>query len=1093
MTDTTIHKNKLRLLGSAVSLLAMMAAASGTTQAQDAQDTDETEELEVEEVVVTGSRIKRTGIDTIRPVIGVTAEALDRRAFTNIADALNEVPAFGAGINPDGAQNGFTVGQSFSDLFDLGTQRTLTLVNGRRFVSSNTPTIFGSASGLQVDLNTIPVALLERLEVVPLAGAATYGSDAIAGVVNVILRDDYEGFEVSGQYGVTEKGDAETYQVQSIFGTNFADGRGNAVLSIEYNKQEGLLRTERPYFTDNNPDFLSFGGQDLDGDGEDDDIDGDGLPDSFQRIVDGGQRVQLLTGGGAVSQTGSFFAPSAGRGALPDGNFYQFNPDGTLDACEPGETPAGSIFFAYGGTCGVDFFDQVAQVRSPVERIVATNIAHYQINDYIRYTQELMFANSRATELVNQGGFQSFPFTGTSGPITLSVDNPFLTDQARGILTDNGLTAFNVNRFNNDLVSAGEDLTENFTWRYAGGLEGDFEFADRSFSWNLSAVFGQADVETRGAGIIDGRFVNAVDAVRLSEDSLAPLLETLTEDLDGDGVIDTRDALVEFINSGGSGVSGAQLGDIVCQVNIDNAAGALEGANQSAQGGGLTDADLPNVTGCVPLNIFGENAASAEALAFINGGPGITSSNIGQRVLTANFGGELVKLPAGFVAFNAGWEQRRERAEFTPGLGTSLPITRSSPFDPTTGQSRTSEFFAEALVPVLSEDMDLPLIRSAELEGSVRRVKNTITDPDDVSTSVVSYTYEIGGRVNLAEDVILRATYASAIRSPSLVELFSPQVQAFVSGTDPCDNREINNGPNPDIRRANCAAAGITDPDNFTSNIQNATIPGATGGNPTLIPERSRSFAAGVVWEPSFIPRLTLGADYLQIRIRDRIENFDFEALAETCYDSTEFPSTACNAFERDPETGQVIDVTETFLNAANSVFKGIQYRATYDLDVAATLGMLNKNWANSDWGNLAFDLNLFQRIRERVQVVPTRPADPSVGDFGDPNVSATLDMTWTKGPLRWFYRLNYQDSPLLDATGDDNFLDDNDNIITTTRARFLHNTSLSYEIKEGTVLQVGVDNLFNRRPDRIELAALRYTTTELLGRRFTFRVRSAF
>ena len=964
----------------------------------------------LEEILVTGSRIKRTGIDTIRPIIGVTAEELDKRAFTNTADALNEVPAFGDGIDPNGAQNSFTVGQNFLDLFDLGTQRTLTLVNGRRFVSSNTPTIFGTASGLQVDLNAIPVALVERLEVVPLAGAATYGSDAIAGVVNVILREDYEGFEVSGQYGVTEESDGETYQVQSIFGTNFADGKGNLVLSVEYNKQEGLLRTERPYFTDNNPHFLSFGGQDLDGDGENDDIDGDGLPDSFQRIVDGGRRLQALSAGGAVSPPGPRpFTPSRGLGALSDGNFYQFNPDGTLDVCEPGETPAGSSFFAYGGTCGADFFDQTAQIRSPVERIVATNIAHYQINDYIRYTQELMFANSRATELVNQGGFQSNPFPGTSGPITLSVDHPLLTEQARSILTDNGLTVFNVNRFNNDLLSDAEDLTENFTWRYAGGLEGDFEFADRSFSWNLSAVFGQADVETRRIGIIDGRFLNAVDAVRLSEDSLAPVVDTLrvrvnrmgnpTGDVNGDGLIDTNDALAEFTNSGGSGVSGAQLGDIVCQVNIDNAAGALEGANQPAQGGGLTDTDLPNVTGCVPLNIFGENAASAEALAFINGGPGITSSNIGQRVFTANFGGELIELPAGFVAFNTGWEQRREKAEFTPGRGTSIPLTRASPFDPTTGQSKTSEFYAEALVPVLSKDMNLPFIRSAEFEGSVRRVKNRITDPNDVSTSTSSNTYEIGGRVNLAEEVILRATYASAIRSPSLVELFSPRVQAFLRGADPCDRREINNGPNPAVRRANCAADGITDPETFTSNIQNASIMGTAGGNPGLIAERSRSLSVGVVWEPSFIPRLTLSADYLKIRIRDRIESLGFADLAETCYDSTAFPSTACNGFERDPDTGQVIDVAQTFLNAASSAFRGTQYRAKYDFDVAAALGQLNNNWSNSNWGNLAFDINLFQRIRERVQVVPTRPADPSVGDFGDPNVSANIDMTWTKGP----------------------------------------------------------------------------------------------
>ena len=1093
-----METKKLRraaLLGGAATLAASFALGAGVTSVS-AQDAEAEEDLEeFEEVVVTGSRIKRVGIDTIRPTIGISSEVLEKRAFTNIADAINEIPAFGAGLDSSGAQNAFTVGQAFSDLFDLGTQRTLTLVNGRRFVSSNTPTIFGSAGGLQVDLNSIPVALLERFDVVPLAGAATYGSDAIAGVVNVILKDDYEGFEVSGQYGFTEEGGGSTYQIQSTWGSNFADDRGNVVFSIEYNKQEGLLRTDRPFFTDNNPDYLSFGGQDLDGDGENDDIDGDGFPDSFQRIVDGGQRVQLLTGGGAVSAPGSFFAPSAGIGALADGNFYQFNPDGTLDACTPGETPAGSIFFAYGGTCGVDFFDEVAQIRSPVDRILATSIGHYDITDNIRYSQEFMFSNSKATELVNQGGFQSFPFSGTSSFATLSVDNPFLTDQARQVLQDNGLTTFGLNRFNNDLVGNGEDTTENFTWRYAGGLNGDFEFAERAFYWDVNAVFGQADVETRDAGIIDGRFVNAVEAVRLNADSLAPITATLTNDLDGDGLIDENDALIQFINTGGSGlaVEDIALGSIVCQVNIDNAAGDLTGANSPATGGGLTDEDLPFVDGCVPLNLFGQGAASDEALAFINGGPGITSSNIGQRVLTANFGGEIIDLPAGPLAFAAGWESRRETAEFTPGLGTSIPITRSSPFDPTTGRSITSEFYLEGVVPLVSADMDIPLIENAEIEGSVRRVRNKIIDPQGVENTDVAYTYEIGARYSPIKGLAFRGTYASAIRSPSLVELFAPQVQAFISGDDPCDNREINNGPDPDLRRANCIAAGITDPDNFTSNIQNATIIGRTGGNPELGPERSKSFAIGMIWEPSYVQGLTLGVDYINIQIEDRIENFDFEALAETCFDSTDFPNDACNSFERDPATGQVIDVTETFLNAANSEFEGIQYRLTYNFDVASALALTSKQFDGRDYGQFDLDFNIFQRLKERLQVVPTRPADRSVGDFGDPNVSANFDFTWTRGPIRVFHRINYQDSPLLDATGDELFLDDDDNIIDTTRARFVHNSSASYEVREGTILQFSVDNLFDRRPDRFELAAGRFTTTELLGRRFTFRVRTRF
>jgi len=1075
-----------KLLVSAASI----ALLSGMAMAQDA-DTDDTDELMVEEVVVTGSRIKRTGLDTIRPSISVSAEIFDQRAFTNIADALNEIPVFGAGVSPDGAQNGFTVGQNYVNLFGLGTQRTLTLVNGRRFVSSNVPTIFGSAGGLQVDMNAIPVALLERVEIVPLAGSAVYGSDAIGGVVNVILRDDYEGFEVSGQHGFSQAGGGANYQLQSTFGTNFADDRGNVTFSVEYNKQAGMMLTERPYYTDDNPGFLNYGGLDLDGDGEDDDVDGDDNPDTFQRFT-GERLLQAFSGGGSVSATGDLFRPSYGGGQMEDGNYYQFNQNGELETCVAGDTPAGSSFYAYNGTCGMDFFDGIEQIQSDLERIVATSIAHYQINDYIRYNQEFMFANSKATELANQGGFQSWAFGGTSGSLTMSTDNPFLSDQARGILEGNGLTEFNLDRFNNDLVSAGQDSTENFTWRYAGGFEGDFSVGNRDFYWDVSAVFGQADVETRGLGIIDGRFLNAIDAVTLDEEILSGLVD-LTYDADGDGDIDIDDAFLDIQKWGGSGVTDLQMGDIVCQVSIDTAMLTLEGYNENASGNGVTDGDLPFSDGCVPLNLFGEGVASAEALAFINGGPAITSSNIGQRVFSAHIGGDIVDLPGGTVAFVSGFENRRETASFTPGLGTSIAITRSSPFDPTVGSSSTSEFYTEVLVPLISPEMDIPFMRFAEFEGSVRRVKNTINGPDDYQSSSVDYTYEMGARFSPVEDVILRATYASAIRSPSLVELFSPQVQSFISGTDPCDARAINNGPDPDTRRTNCALAGITDPDSFTSGIMNATIIGASGGNPELTAERSKSFSIGMVLEPRWVPRLSVAIDYVNVKIEDRIENFGWEELAETCYDSTDYPNVACDSFTRDAD-GQVTYVLSSYLNAANSTFEAVQMAARYDFGLSDALSIFDSAWGDTDLGHVFLSSNFMFNIDKRTQVVPTREADQTVGGWSAPNVTGYVDASWEKDAFRWFYRVSFKDSALLDTTGNGSYyLDEDDNIISTTRARWMHSTSFSYTVLEGTTLQLSIDNLMNRKADEYELATGRYGLSDLLGRQFTVRVRSMF
>ena len=168
-------------------------------------------------VVVTGSRIRRPDLDTVFPTTVIGTEQLEKSAFTNIADALTEIPAFGGGIDPNGGQ-GANIGANFVDFLDLGTQRTLTVVNGRRFVSSDV-----SGGGLAVDFNIIPIALVERIDTIGVGGAPIYGSDAIAGTINVILKDDFEGLEGTALYGQTEQGDADRRQFQIVAGANSED------------------------------------------------------------------------------------------------------------------------------------------------------------------------------------------------------------------------------------------------------------------------------------------------------------------------------------------------------------------------------------------------------------------------------------------------------------------------------------------------------------------------------------------------------------------------------------------------------------------------------------------------------------------------------------------------------------------------------------------------------------------------------------------------------------------------------------------------------------------------------------------------------
>lgn len=1054
------------------------AASEVTGQTEESAEaevlTEQEEEFadtaEEDVVVVTGSRIRRVGVDTFYPAVSVTTETIEKRAFTNIADALNEVPSFGTpDASPQNTQNGFAVGQNFVDFLGLGSQRTLTLVNGRRFVSSNTPSIFGAAGGLQVDFNLLPLALVERIDTIGVGGAPIYGSDAIAGTINVILRDDFEGFEFSGQYGLSEEGDGENYQLQTVLGSNFANGKGNVAVAIEYSTQDGLLRGARPFYSDGEPTYAEF--QDVR------DVDGDGVPDDIFQIVRN-VTVNAIDPLGFISP-GPLFIPNFGLGTYGDGNFYRFNPDGTVSTFDPGEPFPGSPIQGIGGDGG-DFFDNVEQLQSPLERMVFSGFGHYDIHPNVRAFMDFQVANSKAEELVNQGGFQSGLFGGTSAPLRFTTDNPFLSDQARNFIESqtppnaNGETVFYLNRFLNDIIDS-SNAQENHLWRFAGGFQGDFNFLDRGFNWEMSYVHGESDNETFSEGIIDGRYLNAVDAIRLTEADIAA----------------TPGGSAAILAL--SGTDSANAGDIICRDVLAAAQGNITGET----GNGVTDDQLPFIQGCVPLNLFGSEGVTDEARDWVTGlGMGLV--DIQQQVFNANIGGELFELPAGPVSANVGFETRRESAKFQTAAGDEIAIFRSSPILPTGGSYMTDEFFGEIVVPLVSEDMDIPLLQFAEFNGAYRNIDNSISGEAEVFT--------LGGRFSVIPDVIVRGNYTESVRAPSVTELFSPQTTSFSFADDPCDERFASEGPDPQRRQANCAAdIANYDPNNFTSNIVNATATGLTGGNPNLTNEFAESFTVGLTIEPDdIIPGLVITADYIDIEISDAITSLTLTQILNACYDAPNFPNAQCNSFTRDAN-GQIIDFETGQQNAATFDTEFLTFSANYQTDLADSLawmtGMFGEpaGWTDRDLGSLSLNANLFHPLQRATSVVGER-STPSIGSFGDPKWSGTFDATWNWKSWRLFWRLNWQDDSDLSVTGENFFDDAEGNRITETDAIFVHNASLTYfleDLYEGgpsnTALQLTVNNVFESEPDTERLAAADYTFSEIFGRSYVFRIRTQF
>ena len=945
----------------AVSASAIALTASTAAFAQDiiqAPAKSDTPTKDVDEVIVTGSRIPRVGVDTVRPVVGVSPEDLDKRAFVNLADALKELPEVGPGITPYGAQNSLTVGQNYVDLFNLGSQRTLTLVDGRRFVSSNVPSNFSSAGGLQVDYNALPVALLDHIEVVPLAGAAVYGSDAIAGTINVILKDHYQGFEASAQQGLSELGDLASRQVSGVMGTNFANDRGNIAISVEYNKADGALATSRPNWNNNRPLAIPFGLH-LDANGT-------GVPEEEYRVYFG-QNLQVAGPYGSVSPT-SLMLPSLGIGKI-GGSYYQFTGSGNLAACAPGLTPgASSALFTMGGGCGFDLVGDTTQIRSPVSTLNVTMLGHYDITNNIKFTVQSMFSNSQATQLVEQGGFNLLAFGGTSAPLQFSVNNPFLTPQAASVLQaglgTNG--SFFVNRVNNDIVN-GADYDQNYTGRIVTALDGDFDWADRKFNWDVSAVFGKAHLQTATFGILNGAYFDALDAVQITPAYINSLITAPGSTLAGDT---QAAALTAIQKTGLSGVQNIGLGSIICAVSGHIANGTVAGYNTPVGGSGTVGTTFPFAQGCLPLNVFGnaQTLNSAATLSYVTGGPRVDTADNQQRVLTASLTGEAFKLPAGWVRVNVGAELHHEGAIFQPDLGSSIGLT-SGPFATfarTGGQTDTQEFFGELFAPIFSRDMNVPLLDLLEFNGSVRHVRETSSDINNLGSGVNdSTTFELGGRWSPVKDLVFRGSYTQAIRTPSLVELYTPVIGSFSMAQDPCDERFVGSGLAPAIRRANCIAAGIN-PTTFISNAVNATIPIITSGNPDLKPEESKAYTVGAVFQPRWIDRMSLTVDYFHILIQNRISQLTFTQVLDACYDSPSFPnSPACSSslFTRD-STGQLISGTTTNINAANSAFAAVQGRLDWGIGVGDALKYGTSTNRVRDFGDVNFSLTVLRTLR---------------------------------------------------------------------------------------------------------------------------------
>ena len=368
-----MKKSGFLIAGSAISLALLSAVPSyaQVAQADEAKASeDETDDVEAEEegtaqpILVTGSRIARPTLQSAVPLTSVTIEDLTGTGELSLGDALNDLPSLRSTFSSGNSSRFIgTAGLSLLDLRGLGTDRTLVLVNGRRHVTS-TPGDNG------FDVNTIPTDLVERIDIVTGGNSAIYGSDAVAGVVNFIMKRDYDGITVRSQGGISSRGDRGSYFVSGVAGQNFADGRGNVAVAAEYSRQQPLYFNQRDRLTGAASGRCQFQQTDLQGTagGEVGYSATDGIPDN-----------SFLCGikNGTISDGGTVSGFSTGVNA---GKFLRFNDFGDLFIDTPTQNFAG---VGSGNTQGGfgSTLRNTGSLLAAVDRYAVNLLAHYDVSD----------------------------------------------------------------------------------------------------------------------------------------------------------------------------------------------------------------------------------------------------------------------------------------------------------------------------------------------------------------------------------------------------------------------------------------------------------------------------------------------------------------------------------------------------------------------------------------------------------------------------------------------------------------------------------------------------------------------------------------
>ncbi|WP_309750664.1 TonB-dependent receptor domain-containing protein [Novosphingobium sp.] len=895
--------SNLRL--SAAPLAVGIALIAAPAFAQDSAAADDQTEATADEptLVVTGTRITNANLTAVSPVTSIGNADIKQSGTQRTEDLLNSLPQVFASQTST-LSNGAT-GTATVDLRGLGSQRTLVLINGRRLMP-------GDVTSSAADLNFVPSSIVKRVDVLTGGASATYGADAVAGVVNFVMDTEMEGLRIDANYGVYQhnnrnatvrpildrraaaglagygypKGsvvDGGQFDATVSFGTKFDEGRGHAMAYFGYRKADPVLQARRDY----SACTIQNTGASL------------GTGTTFPLPVDPvrlNPAAPLQCGGSLTSATGTaiYFTTSSSSSTVA-----------ALGAGTLGIAPLNRYNFA-----PLNYFQR------PDERYTAGAFIDYEISPALNPYMEFMFMDDRTlAQIAPSGDF--------GNTLTINCDNPLLSAQQASLLCANG------------------NLINNFIGTFPVATNANYNPNSASPAINFVDPF---DGHTYNKGFFQLLRRNVEGGPRIND--LQHTAYRAVLGLKGDlGDAWSYDAYYQYGRMNYSQVYRNEFSVARLTNALDVVADPRPGANFGNPVCRVTATGQDPL--CAPYDVFSGAAPSAAALNYLSA-TGFQKGQVSEQVVSAIFNGDLgaygIKSPAATdgVSIAIGGEYRREALELQVdnAFATGDLSGQGAPTLPITGNYTVTEFISEAEIPLVQDNGIYNLSVNAGYRYSHYKISNGNTFNTD--------TYKIGVDFAPVRDIRFRAAYNRAVRAPNIQELFSTQFVGLDGSTDPCAGAPIT------ATQYGCLAQGLVVGQNVVANPA-AQYNGLLGGNTNLQPEIATTKTIGVVLQPRVIPGLSFSVDWYDIKIVNAIQGYGADAILNACGASPTLAaanaSLACGLINRNAagslwltSDGYVSDLPQ---NVGGTRTRGLEFNGNYSHEVGG-LGSINLNFVGT-------------------------------------------------------------------------------------------------------------------------------------------------